>query len=130
MTSLLILGQVILALYFIMSGINHFMKKDMMVQYSKSKGMGGGAPALVMLSGILLVLAGVGLLLGVYVLWSLWALIAFLLLVSFIMHAFWKQEDPQAKMQDMTHFRANIALAAALLILTALVSNWPWALAL
>jgi uncharacterized membrane protein YphA (DoxX/SURF4 family) len=47
------------------------------------------------------------------------ALVLFLVPVTFIMHAFWKIQDPMAKMGETINFTKNIALLGAVLILLA-----------
>jgi len=122
-----IIGRVVLALYFISGGLNHLMKREMLTGYAQSKGL--SAPGLmVMLSGLALILGGLALLLGVFVFWALWGLIIFLVLVAFIMHRFWADQDPQTKMNDMINFRAALALAAALAMLFMIPEPWPFAL--
>ena len=46
-------------------------------------------------------------------------IIAFLIVVSFMMHSYWKNSDPMARMADMAHFYKNMALAGASLMLIA-----------
>ena len=55
------------------------------------------ASTAVYLTGSLLTLGGLGVLLGFYVEWALVLLVIFLVPVSFMMHAFWKVADAQAK---------------------------------
>lgn len=129
MTSLLILGQVVLGLYFIMNGINHFKNAAGTAGYAQSRGLAGGK-ALVYLSGLVMLLGGLGVLLGMYVTLSLWGLIAFLVLAAFLIHHFWTDEDQGQRASEKVNFMKNLALAGALLMLTALASNWPWSVGL
>ncbi len=40
-------------------------------------------------------------------------LLIFLVPTAFLMHAFWKESDPQAKATEQTHFMKNLGLAGA-----------------
>jgi len=117
-TSLLYLGRILFGGYFIMSGFNHFKMLTMMSEYAKSKG--APMPKLsVAVSGLLLLLGGVSILFNYFTSIGLIALVLFLIPVTFIMHAFWKIQDPTAKMHEMVNFMKNVALLGAVLILLA-----------
>ncbi|NQV90689.1 DoxX family membrane protein [Candidatus Uhrbacteria bacterium] len=116
MENLFLVGQIVLGLYFVMAGLMHFMKMKDMVGYAKMKKLPMPEVA-VGLSGLVMVLGGAGILFQTSLVFAYWALIAFLVLSAFLMHNFWTQNDPQAKMMDMVNFQKNLALAAALLIL-------------
>ena len=127
MQALLVLGQVVLGAYFVMNGVNHFRHLAGTTGYAQSRGL-AVPKALVAASGATLVLAGAGVLLGIYVRISLWLLVAFLVLSAFLIHHFWTDQDPMQKMGEQVNFMKNLALAAALLVLTALAGSWPWSL--
>jgi putative oxidoreductase len=114
---LLLLGRILFALIFVMSGvIAHLQQRRGSVEYARSL----GAPApdlLVPLSGIWIIVAGVMIVLGVWVDLAALMLIAFLLPIAFVMHAFWKIEDPQMKIVQLSQFQKNVALAGGALIL-------------
>jgi len=117
-TSLLYLGRILFGGYFMMSGFNHFKMLTMMSEYAKSKG--APVPKLsVAVSGLLLLLGGVSILFNYFTSIGLIALVLFLIPVTFIMHAFWKIQDPTAKMHEMVNFMKNVALLGAVLILLA-----------
>lgn len=122
-----LVGRIIFGGYFVMMGINHFMKKENMTQYAKSKGV--PSPHLAVIgTGLLLLLGGLGVATGVYESASLGLLLIFLAPTTFIMHQYWKIEDPQAKMAEMVNFLKNMALIGAILIMFGLPT--PWALGL
>jgi putative oxidoreductase len=118
---LFLIGRILFGGYFIMGGMNHFTKREMMNQYALGKGVGGG---LVAFSGLIILLGGLGILLGAFIGWSALLLAVFLIIVSFKMHAFWKETDPKTKMENMRYFMANMALLGATLMM--LVINAPW----
>lgn len=109
-----------------MSGINHFMKLGMMSGYAASKGVPSSKLA-VMVTGLLLILGGLGMLLGVYTQWAVLALALFFIPVTFKMHNFWSMKDPQMKMMEMVNFMKNMALLGAALM-TLGITNWPYSL--
>jgi putative oxidoreductase len=117
-TTLLYLGRILFGGYFVYNGFNHFKMLDMMSGYAKSKG--APMPKLsVAFSGLLLIVGGLSVLFDILPGFGLAALVLFLVPVTFIMHAFWKIQDPMAKMGEMINFTKNIALLGAVLILLA-----------
>ncbi len=117
-TVVLDLGRLFFGGYFIMGGYNHFAHLSIMAGYTQSKGVPSPKPA-VALTGILLLVGGVSTLLDFYPVVGLVALIVFLIPVTFLMHAFWKVQDPMAKMGERVNFFKNLALLGSVLILLA-----------
>ena len=123
-TAALMLGRAIFGAYFLYSGIKHFTNADMMAEYAGSKGI--PAPkAAVIGSGALVALGGLSLLLGVRPKAGAGMIGAFLLGVTPTMHDFWKQEDPQAKMNEQVHFMKNLALIGGASLAAAVPEPWP-----
>jgi uncharacterized membrane protein YphA (DoxX/SURF4 family) len=117
-TTILYLGRILFGGYFVFSGINHFKSLGMMAGYAKSKGT--PLPKFsVASSGLLLLAGGFSVLFNVLPVIGYAALILFLIPVTFVMHAFWKIQDPMAKMGEMVNFMKNIALLGAVLMLAA-----------
>ena len=117
-TIILYLGRILFGGYFIFNGFNHFKMLEMMAGYAQSKG--APVPKIsVACSGLLLLLGGASVLFDVFPVAGFIALILFLLPVTLIMHAFWKVQDPTAKMHEMVNFMKNVALLGAVLILLA-----------
>jgi uncharacterized membrane protein YphA (DoxX/SURF4 family) len=86
------------------------------------------ASTAVFVTGLMMLLGGLGILLGVYVGLSVLLLAAFLLGTTFTMHQFWKITDPSAKMGERINFMKNLALLGAVLMILAI--PLPWALSL
>ncbi len=120
---LFMLGRIILGLYFIENGVNHLKNGKALTGYAASKGV-PMPEASVMLSGIMLLLGGLGILLGVYVAFSITLLIIFLLGTLIKMHTYWTVTDPMAKMGERINFHKNLALIGALLMLLSLPLPW------
>ncbi|OIP81276.1 DoxX family protein [Candidatus Peregrinibacteria bacterium CG22_combo_CG10-13_8_21_14_all_44_10] len=125
MEILQIVGQVVFGLFFVVNGVHHLMKPTETANYAKSKQV--PLPMFTSLAtGVLLILGGGAMVIGYYVMYALLALVVFLVVVAFWMHAFWSVQDPSHRMNEMFHFMNNIAMAGALCLLTAYVDSWPW----
>jgi len=112
---MILIGQILLGGFFLITGINHFREKQMMVAYAKKKKVPKPNTAVV-LTGLMLIGGGAGVLIGLTQIVAP-LLILFLVPTSFIMHNFWKEKDPEEKMHQMLFFMYNMALAGALLII-------------
>lgn len=125
MDTLFLIGRLIFGGYFIMSAWGHFKHLDGMTGYAQSKGVPSPRAA-VFVSGVLLLLGGLGMVFGIAPEASLALLIIFLIPVSLKMHAFWKETDPNAKMNERVAFMKNMALVGALLMLYAIEVPWVY----
>lgn len=107
------LGRLFYSLIFLMAAPGHFSAGT--IGYAQSQGVPLASLA-VPLSGVLALLGGLSILLGFKARWGAGLLILFLVPVTFMMHAFWKIDDPmQAQMQQIM-FMKNIALIGTALI--------------
>jgi putative oxidoreductase len=68
------------------------------------------------------VLGGVSVLLGIWADLGSLLLALFLIPTAILMHGFWKETDPQAKMTEMNQFSKDLALGGAALMLLGLFS--------
>ena len=117
-TTVLYLGRILFGGYFAFNGFNNLIMLDMMSGYAKSKGT--PMPKLsVAFSSLLLIFGGLSVLFNVYPSIGLALLAVFLIPVTFIIHPYWKVQDPAAKMGEMINFMKNLALLGAVLILLA-----------
>jgi len=121
-------GRILFAMVFIASGMNHLMKLDDMSAYSASKGV-PAAKAATVVSGLIIVAAGIMVLLGWHRFIAAGLLVIFLILTAFVMHPFWKESDPQASMNEMSHFMKDLALAGAAMFI-AFYAALPWPMSL
>lgn len=120
-----IAGRILFGSFFVMSGINHFMKLEMMSEYARKKGV--PAPKLgTLVSGLLLVVGGATLIMGAWTTIGIWLLIAFLIPTTLLMHNFWAVPEEQ-KINEMTQFMKNMALIGALLMMLIIPEPWPGA---
>jgi uncharacterized membrane protein YphA (DoxX/SURF4 family) len=117
-TTILTLGRILFGGYFLFNAYNHFANLAMMSGYAQSKGIPSATLA-VGGSGLLLAIGGLSIIFNFFPIVGLAALFLFLLPVTFLMHAFWKVQDPMAKMGEMVNFSKNLALLGAVIILMA-----------
>lgn len=102
-----------------LSGINHFTQTEGLAGYAASKKV-PYPKMMVYASGAILLLGGGGIILSSsekIISWSVAALILFLAPVSFKMHNYWADKDPNMKMSNMINFMKNMALAGAALMM-------------
>lgn len=115
MEAFFIIGRIILGALIIFAGANHLMHIGKMVEMSKMHKV--PFPRLVVfVTGIVLLLSGLGIAFWVYVLTSLWMFLGFLVIVSFWIHNFWKRTDEQERTREMHYFMGNMMLVGLTLI--------------
>ncbi|KKW19380.1 MAG: hypothetical protein UY63_C0015G0021 [Parcubacteria group bacterium GW2011_GWA2_51_10] len=127
MEYLFLLGRVLFGGFWIWGGINHFRQGTMMEQYVASKKV-PSAKLAVYGTGVLLVVAGIGIVLGIYVPLAVLLIVVFLVPVTYRMHDFWNVTDPNTKMIETVMFAKNLALLGAALAF--LFVPLPWSLSL
>lgn len=115
MDIVLVLGRVLFAAIFVISGIAHFAQAEPMSQYAKAKGV-PAAKAGVIGSGVIALVGGLSILLGVYPDLGALLIVVFLVPVSVFMHAFWKETDPMVLQAEQASFFKNVALIGAALV--------------
>ncbi len=123
MEYLFILGRIILGGYFIKNGVNHLKNLKAMTPYAASKGVPMPQVAVVV-TGLMLLLGGLGILLGVYIELSVLLLVLFLIGTLIKMHTYWTVADPMMRMGENVNFYKNLALIGALLMLLAIPTPW------
>jgi len=111
-----LLGRILFGGYFVAAGIRHVLtERAALTGYAEMKKV--FAPNIAVIgSGVLLLVGGVGIIFWIYVQTAILTLLIFLIPVSFMMHAYWGESDPNMKMGDKVNFWKNMALAGALLI--------------
>ena len=108
-----------------MNAYNHLKNLEPMTGYAASKGVPSPRAA-VFVGGVLLLLGGLGVVFGITPRGALTLLLIFLVPVTYQMHAFWKETDPQKKMMEQIQFMKNTALVGALLMLYAISAPWAY----
>ncbi len=122
-----LVGRIIFGGYFLKNAYNHLVHTGHMIGYAQSKGV--PSPKLsIKGSGILLLIGGFSMVTGMYTFWGSIALIVFLIPTTFVMHAYWKIQDPMGKMGERIAFEKNLALLGAALITFAMATPWMYSL--
>jgi len=122
-----LVGRVIVAVYLLFNGLNHFIRLDMLTGYAASKGV--PVPTLaVIISGLLLLLAGLSIGFGYKPKIGILAPALFFIPVTLMMHNFWAVSDPAAKSLEFVNFSKNFGLLGFSLMLLAIPEPWPFGL--
>src|SRR4051812_24351712 len=108
-----VLGRFLYSSLFIFAGFGHFSTAS--IGYAASQGV-PLANIAVPLSGVMAILGGLSILLGYKTKFGALLLIAFLLPVTFSMHAFWSVTDPMQQQMQMAMFMKNMALTGAAIL--------------
>jgi uncharacterized membrane protein YphA (DoxX/SURF4 family) len=125
MAQAFLVGRVLVGCYYLQGAYHHFTGVGRMSQYAASHGV--PAPqAAVIVAGILLLVAGLSFLLGVFPRLGVTAIVAFLIPVTLIMHAFWADRDPMQRQSDVVNFSKNVALLGSSLMFLAVPRPWPY----
>jgi len=112
-TAVVVLGRVLFALIFLMSGFTHFSSQT--IGFAASQGV-PLASVLVPLSGVIAFAGGLSILLGYRAKLGAWLIVIFLIGVT-PMHKFWGISDPMMQQMQMVMFMNNLTmLGGALLI--------------
>jgi putative oxidoreductase len=117
MGAVVLLGRVLLSAIFVAAAPRHFTREG--IAHAAALGV-PLAPLLVPLSGVLAFAGGVSLLIGYRARWGAWMIVAFLVPVTAMMHAFWTLQDPAAIHVQQAMFMKNLAMLGAALLVTQL----------
>lgn len=127
MAAIFLFGRLILGAYYLFGAYHHFSDTSAMARYAGSHGVPYPTAA-ILVSGLLLAIAGVTLLLGLQPRVGVVALVLFFLPVTFTMHQFWADASPAARMADTVNFTKNLALLGSSLMFLAIPEPWPYSL--
>jgi putative oxidoreductase len=110
-----LLGRIVFAFMFVMSGVKHFRQREGMVAYSRA--MEAPAPEVgVPLTGAMILAGGLLIALGLWADLGALLIFAFLVPTAYFMHGYWRLEDPQQRQGQKIHFEKNLSLAGAALL--------------
>jgi putative oxidoreductase len=108
-------ARVLFAAIFIAAAPRHFTHEG--IQHAADVGV-PLAKLLVPVSGVMALAGGLSVALGWKARWGAWTLIAFLIPVTAMMHAFWRQVDPAAFHTQQAMFMKNLSMLGAALLVT------------
>lgn len=121
-----LLGRVLFGAVLAFMGANHFVDADALAGYADAKGVPAPKP-LVLVSGGILVLGGLGISLGAYPVLAAGALAVFFLVTTPVVHDFWAAGDDEQQ-TEMNQFLKNAALLGGAFSFLAIGgTNWPYA---
>lgn len=114
-------ARIVLSIFFIYHGANHFLNANALTSYAKSKGV-PYPKAAVLLSGAALLVAGLTHMFLFRVVFGAVVAAAFLVLAAVMVHRFWTEKDEGERANEMSHFLKNVAVAAATILSAACLS--------
>ncbi|HEY0641319.1 MAG TPA: DoxX family protein [Pseudonocardiaceae bacterium] len=103
MDVLVLIGRILFVALFLGSAVGHLTQSEAMGGYAKAKGV-PAAKLSVIASGVLIAVGALMVLLGIWADLGALLLLVFLVPTAFLMHAFWKETDPQARQQELIAF--------------------------
>ncbi|HWZ97898.1 MAG TPA: DoxX family protein [Candidatus Dormibacteraeota bacterium] len=108
-------GRILFALIFITASPRHFTHEG--IQHAADLGVPVASLA-VPISGVMALVGGLSVASGYKAKWGAWLLVAFLVPVTFMMHAFWRLQDPAMVHTQQAMFAKNLSMLGAALLLT------------
>lgn len=118
MDVLVLVGRILFVVLLFGSAVGHLTQTAAMTGYAESKKV--PAPKLmVQASGVLLLIAALSLLLGIWPDVGALLVLVFMLPTAVVMHGFWSETDPGTRANEMLMFQKDLALAGAALMLFA-----------
>ena len=108
-------GRILFALIFVTAAPRHFTHEG--IHHAADLGT-PLASLLVPISGVMAIAGGLSVAIGYKARWGALLLVAFLVPVTFTMHAFWKLHDPAAIHIQQAMLAKNISMLGAALLLT------------
>ncbi|MBC8381994.1 MAG: DoxX family protein [SAR92 clade bacterium] len=118
-SALINIARVLLALYFLLPGINKFAAWDMHVTLMETHGM-IMVPALLAIAGITQIGASICLLFNKQVVICALGLAAMVLLINLNLHDFWNVYEGVDAKHEIQNFVKNMGIFAGLLLLSAI----------
>ena len=105
---------ILLGIFFLLNGLNHFFNSQIIEEYAEKRSLFASG-IMVKLSGALLVVGGLSLITGYFMLIGIIGLCIFLLTASFTIHKFWALRNRESVMMESMHFAKNWAIIFELL---------------
>jgi putative oxidoreductase len=122
---LFLAGRVLFGGLFLYNGIRHFRHYAAVRGYCAYKHIPvPGASAII--SGLWLIVSGSSVVVGFRPEVGLVLIILFLIVVTPLIHDFWKIADPAQRLGEMVNFTKNAALMGAAMMMLLLPRPWPY----
>ena len=127
MAQAFLIGRILVGCYYLQSAYHHFTGIGPLSRAAAAHGV--PAPEVAVIgAGVLLLVAGLSFLLGVFPRLGVAAIVLFLVPVTLIMHAFWADHDPMRRQNDLINFTKNVGLLGSSLMFLAVPRPWPYSL--
>ena len=120
-----VIARLLFSALFLRSAYSHLTNVKMVGAYAKAVGHVPMPEVATIVTGFMLLVGGVSILIGFHPRVGAALLIVFLVPVAFVMHGYWRIQDPAARAGDAAHFWKDISLAGAALFILA-DPHWPW----
>jgi putative oxidoreductase len=117
MPYLVLVGRILYAAIFLAAAPRHFTREG--IEHARDLGVPLASIA-VPLSGVLAIAGAASVLAGYHARAGAWLLVAFLVPVTLMMHAFWTLSDPAAVHVQQGMFMKNISMLGAAFVIAAL----------
>jgi uncharacterized membrane protein YphA (DoxX/SURF4 family) len=124
MKEVFLAGRLLFGGYLLFSGAHHFRSVTALSFAASAAGVPMATTA-VLVAGVLLIIAGLSFLFGIYPRVGVLALALFLIPVTLFMHAFWREAGLR-RVIDVVNFSKNVGLLGAGLMLVAIPEPWPY----
>jgi putative oxidoreductase len=124
-----VIARLLFSALFLKSAYTHLTNAKMVGGYAKAVGHVPAPEAASVGTGLMLLVGGLSILVGFHPRLGAALLVVFLVPEAFIMHGYWRIEDPMQRAGDEAHFWKDISLAGAALFIVANPGlPWPWAI--
>jgi putative oxidoreductase len=117
MNYLTLAARILFSLVFILAAPRHFSQEG--ISHAADLGVPFAA-VVVPISGVMAITGGLSVAAGYHAKWGAWLLVAFLVPVTLMMHAFWKLHDPAQIHIQQAMFAKNLSMLGAALLITQL----------
>ena len=125
MAQAFLVGRILVGGYYLFMAFHHITDTAALTRYAAMHGVPAPQVA-VIVGGLLLAIAGISLILGLYPSVGVASLVLFLVPVTVMMHPFWADRDPGMQQMDMVNFSKNIGLLGSSLMFLAIPRPWPY----
>ena len=105
---------ILLGLFFILNGINHYVNTELYEEYSRKRGL-ISPKLMVRISGFVLIFGGLTLASGYFLILGIIGLSIFLIIASLTIHQFWNEQGKEKKLLEGMHFAKNMAILTELI---------------
>ena len=127
MAQAFLLGRILVGCYYLQAAYHHFTAVGHLSRAAAAHGV--PAPEVAIIGGgVLLLVAGLSFLLGVFPRLGVGAIVLFLVPVTLIMHPFWADRNVAQRQADLINFTKNIGLLGSSLMFLAVPRPWPYSL--